>query len=290
MKGVILAAGKGTRLYPATLAMSKPLLPVYDRPMVYYPMAMLIDLGIRDILIISSEEDIDSYRRLFGDGSRLGIHIEYAVQYVQRGIADAFIVGREFIGGDSVCLALGDNIFLGEDFFSTLEHLTPPEEGALIFGYPVEDPTPFGVVEFDDAFNVLSLEEKPQEPKSNYIVPGLYFYDNDVVSIAAGLEPSARGELEITDVNRVYLERGRLKVQLIGETTEWFDAGSARGLLAAANAAEEVQRERGVLFAAEEMAYRRGFINRETLAEIARSMKKTDYGQYLMKLAEGSKA
>lgn len=286
MKGIILAAGKGTRLYPATLALSKPLLPVYDRPMVYYPMAMLIDMGIRDILIISSEDDIRGYERLFGDGSRLGIHIEYAIQYVQRGIADAFIVGADFIGDDRVCLALGDNIFLGDDFFTMLENMELPEEGAVVFGYPVEDPTPFGVVEFDDAFNVLSLEEKPQEPKSDYIVPGLYFYDNDVKDIAANLEPSARGELEITDVNKVYLERGSLKVQLIDEATEWFDAGSAKGLLAAANSAEEIQAEKQVMFAVEEMAYRRGFISREQLAELAGEMKKTEYGQYLLRLAE----
>ncbi len=286
MKGIILAAGKGTRLYPATLGLSKPLLPVYDRPMVYYPMAMLMNLGIRDILIISSEEDINGYRRLFGDGSRLGIHVEYAIQYVQKGIADAFVVGADFIGDDSVCLALGDNIFLGNAFFSMLETMQLPEEGAVVFGYPVADPRPFGVVEFDENFNVLSLEEKPENPKSDYIVPGLYFYDNAVKDIAANLKPSARGELEITDVNKVYLEQGKLKVQLIEEGTEWFDAGSAKGLLTAANTVEERQAGQGEMFTIEEMAFRRGWISREQLAALGEGMKKTEYGQYLMKLAE----
>ena len=285
MKGIILAAGRGTRLYPATKAISKPMLPVYDRPMVYYPMATLMSLGIREIMIISSAADIGGYNRLFGDGSHLGLEMSYAVQNRLRGIADAFIIARGFIGNDDVCLALGDNIFLGREFYHMLEEFRMPEQGALVFGYPVEDPRAFGVVEFDEEFNVLSLEEKPEHPKSNYIVPGLYFYDNQVSDIAAELKPSDRGELEITDVNKAYLERQQLKVNLISKEIEWFDAGSAQGLLVAANAAERAEREKGELNCIEEIAYRNGWLSKEQLIELAKGYK-TDYGRYLEYIAE----
>lgn len=289
MKGIILAAGKGTRLYPATIAISKPMLPVYDRPMIYFPMAALMSMGIRDIMIISSADDIGGYSRLFGDGSKFGLNMNYAIQNRQRGIADAFIIAEGFIGEDDVCLALGDNIFLGSEFFSMLKGLERPERGALIFGYPVEDPRPFGVVEFDADNNVVSLEEKPEHPKSNYIVPGLYFYDNSVSDIAARLEPSARGELEITDVNRVYLERKQLKVQLIDENTQWFDAGSADGLLVASNSVAKREREMHEMNCIEEIAYRQGFIGREQLAALAEPLKKTDYGRYILSVLEEGK-
>ena len=284
MKGIILAAGRGTRLYPATKAISKPMLPVYDRPMVYYPMATLMSLGIREIMIISSAADIGGYNRLFGDGSHLGLEMSYAVQNRLRGIADAFIIARGFIGNDDVCLALGDNIFLGREFYHMLEEFRMPEQGALVFGYPVEDPRAFGVVEFDEEFNVLSLEEKPEHPKSNYIVPGLYFYDNQVSDIAAELKPSDRGELEITDVNKAYLERQQLKVNLISKEIEWFDAGSAQGLLVAANAAERAEREKGELNCIEEIAYRKHWIDDEQLRALASPLAKNDYGKYLLNL------
>ena len=287
MKGIILAAGKGTRLYPATKAISKPMLPVYDRPMVYYPMATLMSLGIREIMIISSAADIGGYNRLFGDGSHLGLEMSYAVQNRLRGIADAFIIARGFIGNDDVCLALGDNIFLGKDFYNMLSEFRMPEEGAVVFGYPVEDPRAFGVVEFDENFNVLSLEEKPEHPKSNYIVPGLYFYDNAVSDIAANLIPSARGELEITDVNKVYLERQQLKVNLIDDSIEWFDAGSAQGLLVAANAAERFEREKGELNCIEEIAYRKGFVTKDQLEKLMQPLKKTKYGKHLQAVLNG---
>lgn len=288
MKGIILAAGRGTRLFPATQAMSKPMLPVYDRPMVYYPVAALLSMGIKEIMIISSIEDIGGYKRLFGDGSSLGIQMSYAIQNELRGIADAFVIARGFIGDDDVCLALGDNIFLGKSFYENLSNFRMPEQGAVIFGYPVEDARPFGVVEFDAEGNVLSLEEKPEHPKSNCIVPGLYFYDNSVADIAANLEPSARGELEITDVNKVYLERKQLKVVQIEEDVEWFDAGSAQGLLDASNAAARFDHELDELFCIEEMAYRKGFISSGQLAELIEPLKKTRYGQHLQRVLEGS--
>lgn len=286
MKGIILAAGRGTRLFPATLALSKPMLPVYDRPMVYYPMASLLSAGVRDIMIISSIEDVGGYKRVFGDGSDLGIKISYAIQNELLGIADAFIIAEGFIGDDDVCLALGDNIFLGEEFYKTLEDLKMPEEGAIVFGYWVEDPRPFGVVEFDEDFKVLSLEEKPERPKSNYIVPGLYFYDNKAARIAAGLEPSARGELEITDVNKVYLEEGTLEVRLIDKSVLWFDAGSAEGMLKASNAAAEYQKASGDMLCIEEIAWKKGLIDDEGLRKHAELLKKTEYGKRLLSVLE----
>ncbi len=287
MKGIILAAGKGTRLYPATKAISKPMLPVYDRPMVYFPMAILMSMGIRDIMIISSAADIGGYNRLFDDGSSLGLNIEYAVQNKLRGIADAFVIAKGFIGDESVCLVLGDNIFLGRKFFEMLESMDSPGDGALIFGYPVDDPRPFGVVEFDENHNVVSLEEKPDEPKSKYIVPGLYFYDNTVVNIASSLRPSARGEMEITDVNRAYLAMRQLKVQLIDEETVWFDAGSADGLLEASNAVAHFEKEDGQMNCIEEIAYKRGFIDERQLRRLAEPLKKTKYGKYILEKVLG---
>lgn len=286
MKGIILAAGRGTRLFPATLALSKPMLPVYDRPMVYYPMASLLSAGVRDIMIISSIEDVGGYKRVFGDGKDLGINISYAIQNELKGIADAFIIAEGFIGDDDVCLALGDNIFLGEKFYRALEELEMPEEGAIVFGYPVEDPRPFGVVEFDENFRVLSLEEKPAEPKSEYIVPGLYFYDNKAARIAAGLEPSARGELEITDVNKVYLEEGTLEVRLIDRSVLWFDAGSAEGMLKASNAAAEYQKDTGDMLCIEEIAWKKGLIDDDRLRTHAELLKKTEYGKHLLSVLE----
>ena len=287
MKGIILAAGQGTRLYPATKAISKPMLPVYDRPMVYFPMAILMSMGVKDIMIISSAADIGGYNRLFDDGSSLGLNIEYAVQNKLRGIADAFVIAKGFIGDDNVCLVLGDNIFLGRKFFEMLENIKSPSDGALIFGYPVEDPRPFGVVEFDENHNVVSLEEKPDDPKSNYIVPGLYFYDNTVVNIASSLRPSARGEMEITDVNRAYLAMRQLRVQLIDEETVWFDAGSADGLLEASNAVAHFEKEDGQMNCIEEIAYRRGFIDERQLRKLAEPLKKTKYGKYILEKVLG---
>ncbi len=286
MKGIILAAGKGTRLFPATKAISKPMLPVYDRPMVYYPMAVLLSLGIREIMIISSAADIGGYNRLFGDGSSLGLDISYAVQNRLRGIADAFIIARGFIGDDDVCLVLGDNIFLGADFYTMLDQINPSQDGALIFGYPVEDPRPFGVVEFDADHKVVSLEEKPEHPKSQYIVPGLYFYDNSVSDIAAALQPSARGELEITDVNRAYLEKQRLNVKLIEGDVAWFDAGSADGLLVASNAVADREKRTGEMNCIEEIAFRKGFIDKEQLSRLMEPLKKTKYGKHIAKVLE----
>ncbi len=286
MKGIILAAGKGTRLFPATKAISKPMLPVYDRPMVYYPMAVLLSLGIREIMIISSAADIGGYNRLFGDGSSLGLDISYAVQNKLRGIADAFIIARGFIGDDDVCLVLGDNIFLGADFYAMLDQIQSQKEGATIFGYPVEDPRPFGVVEFDQDHKVVSLEEKPEHPKSQYIVPGLYFYDNTVSDIAASLQPSARGELEITDVNRAYLEKQNLNVKLIEGDVAWFDAGSADGLLIASNAVADREKRTGEMNCIEEIAFRKGFIDKEQLAKLMEPLKKTKYGKHIAKVLE----
>ncbi|MDD7409078.1 MAG: glucose-1-phosphate thymidylyltransferase RfbA [Anaerovoracaceae bacterium] len=287
MKGIILAAGKGTRLYPATKAISKPMLPVYDRPMIYYPMAVLMSLGIREIQIISSPADIGGYNRLFGDGSSLGLDVSYAVQNKLRGIADAFTIAKGFIGDDDVCLMLGDNIFLGQAFYDSLQEYTAPVDGAVIFGYPVEDPRSFGVVEFDENFNVLSLEEKPEHPKSNYIVPGLYFYDSSVTEVADQIEPSARGELEITDVNKVYLQKQKLKVKLIDKETEWFDAGSADGLLTASNAAARAEKESGEMNCIEEIAYKKGFIDAAQLNELLQPLKKTKYGKHIEKVLSG---
>ena len=287
MKGIVLAGGSGTRLYPITKAVSKQLLPLYDKPMIYYPISVLMLAGIKEILIISTPRDLPMYKDLLGDGSSLGISFEYAVQEHPNGLAEAFIVGEDFIGDDSVALILGDNIFHGHRFTEILERAKSLEEGAVIFGYYTKNPEAFGVVEFDDEWNVLSVEEKPEKPKSNYIVPGLYFYDNDVIEIAKNVEPSERGEVEITSVNEEYLNRGKLKVELLGRGMAWLDTGTHRGLLEAANFIETVQKRQGVYIAClEEIAYYKGYINKEQLLETAEELKKTDYGQYLFNLAK----
>lgn len=284
MKGIILAAGKGTRLYPMTKPVCKPLLPVYDKPLLYYPLAVLLQAGIREVLIIVPPGEEESFRALLGDGSDLGIHIEYKVQTVARGIADAFLVGEDFIGNDSVCLLLGDNIFHCSNFEEVLEQAKKKEEGAVVFGYWVEDPRPFGVVEFDDQGQAISIEEKPAQPKSNYIIPGLYFYDNQVVEIAKGLKPSARGELEITDVNLEYLKRGQLSVIPFEKGLTWLDAGTADSLLEAAEIIKALQKSGQYVACLEELAYERGFITKEKLQEIAKKLEMTRYGKYLMNL------
>jgi glucose-1-phosphate thymidylyltransferase len=286
MKGIILAGGAGTRLYPSTLAVSKQILTVYDKPMIYYPMSTLMLAKIRDVLIISTPRDISYYKELFGDGSQLGMNIQYAVQDKPRGLADAFIIGEEFIGDDSVCLVLGDNIFYGYGFSERLAKASAREKGATIFGYHVSNPTAFGVVEYDKDWNVLSIEEKPEHPKSNYAVPGLYFYDNDVIEIAKNVKPSARGEIEITSINNEYLRRGTLKVELFGRGMAWLDTGTHRAMLDAANFIEAVQTRQGLYVAClEEIAYANGFINRDQLLAQADKLHTTEYGQYLYKVA-----
>lgn len=283
MKGIILAAGKGTRLYPITLPVCKPLLPVYDKPLIYYSLSTLMQAGIREILIIVPPGEVGTFQDLLKDGSQLGVHIEYKEQMVQRGIADAFIVGEEFIGEDSVCLALGDNIFYGPGFRQKLRRVTRElDRGAVIFGYYVQDPRPFGVVEFDDSGKALSIEEKPAQPKSNYIVPGLYFYDNDVVEVAKTIEPSARGELEITAVNNVYLEKGQMQVVPLGKKHSWFDAGTADSLYHAAGEIKSAQRSGVMIGCLEEIAVRNHWITVDQLREIALSMEQTQYGKYLL--------
>lgn len=285
MKGIILAGGSGTRLYPITKSVSKQSLPIYDKPMIYYPMSVLMLSGIRDILIISTPRDISTFKELFENGSELGLNIEYAVQEKPNGLAEAFIIGEKFIGNDKVALVLGDNIFYGYGFSERLQNAVEREE-ATIFGYHVVDPQAFGVVEFDKEYNVLSIEEKPKEPKSNYAVPGLYFYDNDVVDIAKNVKPSDRGELEITSINNEYLRRGKLKVELLGRGMAWLDTGTYRGLLDACNYVEAVQTRQGLYIAClEEIAYRKGYINKQQLLKLAQPLMKTEYGQYLVKVS-----
>lgn len=286
MKGIILAGGSGTRLYPSTLAVSKQLQTVYDKPMIYYPLSILLLSGIREILIISTPRDLPLYKYLFGDGSQIGVHFDYAIQTEPRGLADAFIVGEKFIGNDSVCLILGDNIFYGYNFTERLQNVTSRKEGATIFGYHVSNPKDFGVVEFDKDWNVLSIEEKPVVPKSDYAIPGLYFYDNNVIEIAKNVQPSARGELEITSVNNEYLRQKKLKVELFGRGMAWLDSGTHRAMLAAANFVEAVQTRQGLYIACiEEIAYRAGFITQDDLFKLSDRLKKTEYGQYLYKIA-----
>ena len=287
MKGIVLAGGSGTRLYPITKAVSKQLLPIYDKPMIYYPISVLMLAGIKDILIISTPRDLPMYKDLLGDGSSLGMTFEYAVQENPNGLAEAFIVGEDFIGDDSVALILGDNIFHGHRFSEMLERATTLDEGAIVFGYYTNNPESFGVVEFDDDGNVISIEEKPEKPKSNYIVPGLYFYDNNVIEIAKNIEPSDRGELEITSVNEEYLKRGKLKVELLGRGMAWLDTGTHEGLLEAANFIETVQKRQGLYIAClEEIAYLKGYIDDKQLLKTANELKKTDYGQYLFNLVK----
>jgi glucose-1-phosphate thymidylyltransferase len=287
MKGILLAGGHGTRLYPLTLGVSKQILPVYNKPMIYYPLSMLVLAGIREILIISSPEDLPSFRRLLGDGGKWGLSFSYAQQDEPRGLAEAFIIGRDFIGRDTACLILGDNIFFGTGLWGHLKTAAALKEGALIFAYPVREPENYGVIELDGDGRPLSLEEKPARPRSNFAVPGLYFYDNQVVDFAAHLRPSARDELEITDLNRLYLERGLLRVTRLGRGVAWLDAGTHETLLQAANFVQTVEERQGLMIGCpEEVAYRVGFIDREQLIELARSLKHNSYGDYLLRLAD----
>ncbi|KRM92819.1 glucose-1-phosphate thymidylyltransferase RfbA [Liquorilactobacillus cacaonum] len=286
MKGIILAGGSGTRLYPLTRATSKQLMPIYDKPMIYYPMSTLMLAGIKDILIISTPQDESRFEELFGDGHELGLHIEYKVQPKPEGLAQAFILGADFIGDDSVCLVLGDNIYYGGGLSKMLQHAAEKEHGATVFGYHVNDPERFGVVDFDKDMNALSIEEKPEHPKSHYAVTGLYFYDNDVVEIAKNIKPSPRGELEITDINKEYLSRGTLSVELMGRGFAWLDTGTHESLLEASSFIATIERRQNQKVAClEEIAYRMGYINKEQLAVLAQPLKKNQYGQYLLRLA-----
>jgi len=287
MKGILLAGGHGMRLYPLTLGVSKQLLPVYDKPMVYYPLSMLMLAGIREVLVISSPEDLPDFRRLLGDGHQWGMKFSYAEQAEPRGLADAFLIGREFVGEENVALILGDNIFFGTGLWDLLKEAVALREGALIYAYSVRDPQAYGVVEFDDQGLATSLEEKPEKPRSNFAVPGLYFYDNHVLDIAAGLKPSARGELEITDVNQVYLERGCLHVQQLGRGIAWLDAGTHETLLQAANFVQAVEERQGLMIGCpEEVAFRMGFIDREQLRRLMGKLQQTSYGRYLARLVD----
>lgn len=288
MKGIILAGGSGTRLYPLTKAMSKQMMPVYDKPMIYYPLSILMLANIREILLISTPRDLPTFEELFGDGSQLGLKMSYAVQESPRGLADAFIIGDEFIGDDSVALILGDNIFYGQSFSKILRTVTERKSGATIFGYYVRDPKEYGVVEFDESGKAVSIEEKPENPKSNYAVPGLYFYDNRVVEIAKNVKPSARGEIEITSVNNEYLRMGELYVETLGRGFAWLDTGNHEMLLDAADFVRAFQKRQGMYISCiEEIAYRRGFIDREQLLKLAEPLLKTDYGKYLVDVANG---
>lgn len=285
MKGIVLAGGSGTRLYPITKSVSKQLLPLYDKPMIYYPISVLMLAGITEILIISTPHDLPQYEKLLGDGTDLGMSFSYTEQKNPNGLAEAFIIGEKFIGNDNVALVLGDNVFYGHRLTEILEHASEIKKGATIFGYYTKNPEDFGVVEFDGEGNVLSIEEKPEKPKSNYIVPGLYFYDNNVIEIAKNVKPSNRGELEITQINEEYLKQNNLKVELLGRGMAWLDTGTHMGLLEASNFIETVQKRQGLYIAClEEIAYYKGYINKKKLIEISKSLKKTEYGEYLLKL------
>ena len=288
MKGIILAGGSGTRLYPLTKAISKQIMPIYDKPMIYYPLSTLMLAGIREILIISTPRDLPTFQELLGDGSQLGLEMHYAVQEYPRGLAEAFIIGEEFIGDDTVAMVLGDNIFYGQSFSKILKEAASRDKGATIFGYYVKDPSEYGVVEFDEEGMAISIEEKPKYPKSNYAVPGLYFYDNDVVQIAKNVKPSARGEIEITSINNEYLRRGDLHVETLGRGFAWLDTGSHDNLLEAANFVATFQKRQGMYVSCiEEIAFRRGFINKDQLLALAQPLLKTAYGQYLVDVANG---
>lgn len=289
MKGIILAGGKGTRLYPLTMALSKQILPVFDKPMIYYPLSMLMLAGIREILIISTPEALPLFRDLLRDGSQWGLKFEYAEQAEPRGLADAFLVGREFVGESSVCLMLGDNIFYGGGMVKLLQECSSLDAGAIIFGYKVHDPERYGIVEFDEHGNVLSIEEKPTRPKSNYAVPGIYFYDNQVVKFAESLEPSVRGEIEITDLNKIYLERKQLKTKLFSRGVAWLDAGTHESLLQAAEFIQTIQERQGLMISCpEEIAFRMGFITKEQLLKLGDELSSNSYGQYILDIANGA--